>query len=380
MQTPTTEYLPSDHEGSPKKIFRLAPPERDYTSIILQSRRDVLEDGELSDGAKVLFTYLLDYSLHPGRNRGPGVVVFSTTQLSERLGRCARALYGWKRELVCKRYVWISSWYMPNTWPIDCFHITTLDPPGAESEMATPDGMWGNGTRRQRAGTAGLGARAVRRTECHRTNDPLTEGQNAQTVANEPAHRTDCQASAASYAADRRKLCGGEPHEMSPESRKLCGGPPHEQAVLKEARGTREETDQGGKASPPAKKTVEKVIKPDGGDLEAELEKWREGLTGQFPSRLEKLANRLNIQREQAATPAARSFLTRKLAMVRAILDGPKPPWEDPSQAAKPKPTVTAAMQTRPPTPEELLEGARYLVSIGKADQLTAQQRAALGQ
>lgn len=376
MQVEPSDYLPTQNE--PKKVFRLAPIERDLTSIILGTRRDVLEDIDLSDGAKVLFTYLLDFSLMPSRNRGPGVVVFSTTQLCERLGRCARAIWGWKRELTGKRYVWLSDWYMPNTWPIHTYHITALHPPDSDHEMSSPDGMWGNGVRRVKA-EAGLGARGLRRTKCHLTNTPEPGASEAQLPDNEPQSRTECNPSAAQSAAVHRKLCGGEPQVMrraaaqsAAESRTECHltaaqnvtCEPHGIAVFKETLGKREEPDRGGESLPHPKKESQKGNKPilTAGTVakmvqaqeEEELQRWRNQIAGDFGSKQEARLKRLLSQKETATAPNVRKFIARKIHIVRELIDGPTP-------APEPVPAMPAAPKQKPLPPEAVLALAQKM-------------------
>lgn len=103
------------------------------------------------------------------------------------------------------------------------------------------------------------------------------------------------------------------------------------------------------------------------------MAKWRESLTGSFPSRLEKLLGRLTEQRKSESAANVRAFLAKKIAMLKEILDGPVP--------APIVPTVGKngiVVTNRPLTDAELLEGAQYLVKIKKEKLMTPQQRAAL--
>ena len=118
------------------------------------------------------------------------------------------------------------------------------------------------------------------------------------------------------------------------------------------------------KASPRLKNT----------DLEAELEAWVKSLDGQFGSRLEKLRSKLIGQKEQA-TGSAREFLKRKIRILDEKLDGPMPPPSADTPTPKPK---APAAESKPLSPDELLEGARYLVDSGRPHLLTRAQKAAL--
>lgn len=108
-----------------------------------------MTDPELSDGARNLFTLLLDYSLNPGRwFKRKGQVAISNTQLRERLSRSARAIYGWTRELIQQRHIWVTKWGRPNMQPMNVFHIAALQPDRQVGPEIQNEGMWGDGYRR----------------------------------------------------------------------------------------------------------------------------------------------------------------------------------------------------------------------------------------
>ena len=116
---------------------------------------------------------------------------------------------------------------------------------------------------------------------------------------------------------------------------------------------------------------------------EVEFLEWKNSLKGRFASHLEKLRDRLEADLarmrgkvKSVEALAAHNLVERKISVLAAILDGPRPEWEKPGPAPRP---ARRAEITRPPTAEEILEGAKYLVAAGKADKLTAAQREALG-
>jgi hypothetical protein len=125
---------------------------------------DVLTDPELTDGARNLFTLLLDLSLDPRLNGGRrGEIAISNTQLRERLYRSARAIYGWTGELVVQRHLWVSKKKRkkrPNMEPVNFFHVSALKPYRHQEEEVAGDGLWGNGYRRAELPMP-LGARAT---------------------------------------------------------------------------------------------------------------------------------------------------------------------------------------------------------------------------
>jgi hypothetical protein len=168
MRIDPIEYVPAAQERGLQpnddrrgKGFRPAPVEDEFGEMIKRTRRQAVEHERLSDGARNLFTWLMDASLRRSINRAPGIITVSTTKLSELLKRSKRAIYGWKKELVNTGFVWVTEWYMPNTWPISTYHISIIDPPDERlHQIVTGDGMWGNHARRPKLDAPGVGARA----------------------------------------------------------------------------------------------------------------------------------------------------------------------------------------------------------------------------
>ena len=132
-----------------KKVFDLIPAEDPIKKIILQARHQALAHEDLTDGAKALFCLLLDYSLWPSMNKGIGRVVIAAGALAKVLNRSKRSVGNWKHELEAARFIWVKSWHMPNTWPLDYIHINALVPPDDATQQPTSDGSWGNGTWRK---------------------------------------------------------------------------------------------------------------------------------------------------------------------------------------------------------------------------------------
>jgi hypothetical protein len=207
MKSEINEYAPEARESlgqsDHKAPFRLAPPEPDITLLILQARRDACEDPDLNPGAVKLFVYLLDYSLLKSASRKVGTILFSTQQLIERLHSSKRAIYKWKRQLVAKRFIWISKYYMPNTWPMDLYHITVLDENDKTNQMPTGDGFWGNGARRS-AVPPGEGARGLSGTKGHRTETTPSDPNSSKTAQSGPGNSTEGHLSVAKFATARR--------------------------------------------------------------------------------------------------------------------------------------------------------------------------------
>lgn len=148
----------NDQSGH-RPVFKLAPAEADITTLILGARDEVVNDPNLSLGARLMFTIILDRSVRQSTNIKPGVVTVSQTKLAEVLGVGRRSIWNWKDELVRRGVIWMTSQPMPNAWPIDTYHVTALHAPARRDEKTTVEGAWGNGQRQVRPANASFFAR-----------------------------------------------------------------------------------------------------------------------------------------------------------------------------------------------------------------------------
>lgn len=264
------QNLQTPRDGSPSqkpdRKFNIVRAEDDGTRIILGARWDVVTDPELSRGAKLLFVFLLDLALNPAVNKGlRGVITITTTRLCEYLTASARAIYRWKRELVEKRYIWITDHYVPNAWPFHTFHVTALDHPEQPLHMPANDSLWGNGARRQKV-EPGPGARGLSGKKGHLgkpSKNAKLPGKSAGSGKNE--HRP-----AAKIAAGSGNDDDGEPQSMPLGAAEVAAGSskieqrgaakkdtgqPSEPSVLREGEtgleGELRHKGEGGKAPPP---------------------------------------------------------------------------------------------------------------------------------
>lgn len=389
------EYLPEEltqkNNGSGHKpVFRLAPVEDDLTFSILRARQEVCEDADLKPGPKLLFVYVLDLSLKRTVNVRPGVVTIAQTKLAEKLGVSQRTIFAWKRALVAKRYVWMTHQPMPNTWPLDSYHISALHPQDAWQEKTTAEGMWGNGERRQALPTPGAGARRPgqrslglsgstlpRRAGEHKTEqNPDFAAQSGSELP--PSVEAGCDSESQRIATEsrnglRRRVeadCDGESKRIATHGR--SGLRPTVEAdcehIEVEVPGKSQTEGGTGQNSPPSAAHQEEKNK-----MERELAAWSQTLEGLFPSRLEKLKAELRRKLAQAVSAPLRDLLKRKVAIVTERLEGPTLP-DEPKPAPKPKP----AEPEKELTPAELREAAEYLVSIKKEHMLTPAMRKAL--
>ncbi len=152
MNNAATDHPAPDTAEEKRKVFTPTPAPEDLTHVILQARWSALTDPDLSKGAMVLFTYLLDMSLNRRVSDWRGVVKMSQIALCRDLHVTDRTIRRWERELVAKKFIWLSRIPRPNTWPMNVYHITALDEPDQRRQELSGDGVWGTGRGRSDAG------------------------------------------------------------------------------------------------------------------------------------------------------------------------------------------------------------------------------------
>ena len=148
MQSEISEYVPSHDK---KKIFNLTPAADEVSLVAIKTRLHCLCDSNLWYGARCLFTFLLDQSLNPYSHIARGVLTISATRIAENLGCYENTIFRWIEQLETGRYIWKDKQFMPNFWAMNRYHISAFDPPDEPSQLATRDGLWGNGKRRPEA-------------------------------------------------------------------------------------------------------------------------------------------------------------------------------------------------------------------------------------
>jgi hypothetical protein len=367
----TSDYLPKENER--QKAFQIVPSEDSRTKVILEARRQVLEDPALDFGARVLYARLLDLSLNWYTHRADGVVCISVTKLCEMLKCAPRTIHRWNSQLVARRHVWISEQKMPNMWPVNTYHISALDSEQEPRQMPTKDGLWGNGERRHKfspeiappvtplpeshaANFAGLAQNPQKSPE----KAPATgHGRPVSHAKKSPGrgHRWH-RGEATGGTGERPPVAPGRGHGR--HRGEATGGTGHRPPVAhnKESREARSEGLLGGGTPPPCSNG------------------WKRKLKKLYPRELEALKAELRKQQTQA-DPADKGLAADLAARIEAIdleLYGGKAPEK--RRATRPARVSTSTAKA--PTAEEILDGARYLVGIGKASSLTEAQREAL--
>jgi hypothetical protein len=363
-------------ESETGKVFGLVKAPDPDQQKIFNVRREVCEHHSLHDGAKVLFVRLLDLALNPTANNGRrGQIVISFLQLHERLHRSYRALWGWVRELVTEGYVRVTRVPMPNTHPMNCYHIAVLQQADERPQVAG-DGFWGDGYRRP-AETLGAPRREATGKFCNkgpRLLDAYGRPISRVLQGNSTGNGKKGPLPIAKSAVGSSKICYGERQnllrpiaEKDPSQRQNLLLPVAKSAI------------EGGKKGPSLGETqyeCESSLEKGGTPApDAELERWLGSLDDMFPSALRKLESDLQGKLNAARSQAAKKMWRARLAAVRErLLGGPVPDEAEP-------PAPKASRKPKPmPTEQELLDSARSAIrELGlKPEQLTEGQRAAL--
>jgi len=305
-----------------QKAFRIAPIERDLTSLILDARDEVVEDNELSHGARLMFVRLLDLSVRQASNVRPGVVTISQMKLAEKLGVSLRTIFNWKRELVTRGSIWMTSQPMPNAWPIDTYHITAVHPRQNTGDKTTVEGLWGNGERQRRPEQNGPGFRSKRLPV---ENSFQLSEKSSNFPINAAPRRNRLPLSVATS-------CEPPPKQVASHRRNRLRATAETDCEHKKAQNTGSSVFEGG-TPPPAK-----------GD-QAFREWEKQVLTGMFPSGLRDLEKKIRARLQVARSESARLGIKRQLKAVQDRLLPPVPdePEKTPVKVAKVKPAPLPA-------------------------------------
>jgi hypothetical protein len=381
--TATSEYLPtSPHQ----KAFRIAPIEQDLTSMILSARDEVICNNSLHLGSRLMFVKILDLAVRQASNIRPGVVTISQTKLAEMFGVSLRTVWTWKHELVTEGFIWMSSQPMPNAWPIDTYHITAIHPPKHSGEKTSVEGLWGNGVRQRRPDKLGMGAREPGQVQIPGTgvrSSGLRVEENFQPSGKNPFLHETAIADRSELRASAEANCEPPPKQAATEARSRlrrgaeanCEPPPkptagHRRSGLRrgaEADCEHKKAKVGGNSHFEGGEAVLPPVNRQ--DWEAKLKKL-------YPRELEALRADLLKQRCRLPLndPGTADFDSRIEAIDLQLYGGKVPAKGKTVLHRNPQP----ARKAPEPTEEQILEGARYLVSIGKEGSLTQGQRAAL--
>ncbi len=333
----------------------------------VHARQEACESAELSLGAKVLFTRLLDLSLDPDQHRpGPkGQVLIGQMKLATLLKRSERRIRAWTAELIEQRFVWTTRVLRTNTHPMIRYHMSAYLPPQQAKPDVRGEGMMGNCRRRL---DPVIDLNRDRKGQFRRLGGLILD------VFGKPIFSNLAENGAGNghnvpVGAD--KNAGGSGHKLpvgavifnrslrkevaAPSGQKRpLSGPGNGRSNGKEASDLKETQiepepvlESGGTGSPP-ESAEDRALKV-----------WERSLEGRFESRLAKMREQFRDQRKRASE-AGRRLLDRKIAKLDELLDGPQPEW------MAPKPKQAKPVRSLPVlTEEELLESARLALQNG---------------
>jgi hypothetical protein len=370
----------SEPPNGKHKAFELTPPKSpeeiahdQIKATIPKLRRECSRDPRLKRcvGAKWLFCQLTDDSfLNSFGGDGWGKVYASLTEMRQRYGHDDDTLKEWANRLVETGWIWIQ-----RKWPRWCFGIASIT---RQPELFAPDYVRvmakasaeqaedqalnktaSGGFAPTNEKTADFG---VNHRERREGKPPVAVLPTASDGENNRERRYHQPPVTAGSWGERREtpplvgvgdtVTGGVSNRQSREGTTATGG------NNKETPGKKESLEVIGGGDPP----------PDW-----KFQKWVKGLEEMYPSNLRKLQKDLDARFRAARSDNARREWKRRIEAVDERLLGGKVP-----DAPKPAPVVRPALAPKEPTPEDILEGARYLVSIGKTEMLTKAQRSAL--
>jgi hypothetical protein len=380
MNNPASEYLPHEPlngNGNGKaKPFVLSQPKSPEQlrreAVIAQMpelRRNCSRDKRLGKcvGTKWLFGTISDLTfLHRYGGTGDGRVYISVRDLHRIFGVSRQSITLWREKLEAAGWIWYRE-----LWPKAEWGITAVC---AQPELFAPNMEFNRqvakaggeaqevASLREKAESADLG-------QFGHTSEPEVtmevaslargSGQSGQQTGPVwPEEVASLGHKTGPVWPEEVASLANKPGQTGPEKRaRVARGSGH----IKESPGTLKESG-GKKGEPPP---------PEFGE-------WKKRLKTYFPDRLRGIKADLVNQQKQLdpGDPAVADLSCRIMAVDEALYGGPMPkrkPAGIPAAAAAVK-----QARAKEPTAEEILAGARYLVSAGKADKLTAVQRDAL--
>jgi hypothetical protein len=109
------------------KIFDLAPKEDPILAIVCPiSRRKIAKDKSLPMGARVMYDFLIDYSLWREKCPVRGVVTMPNGDVARHLGISTRSVQNYKGLLRSRGAIFTSEKFLRNAWPATVYYITAI--------------------------------------------------------------------------------------------------------------------------------------------------------------------------------------------------------------------------------------------------------------
>jgi hypothetical protein len=339
------EYLPQPSEVSgsngngTSKVFSLKPATDPDTIAVLEARRECRADERLNRSMKACFDEIADRALNPSFYDLKGVVTISDTALAKVFQVSNRTVFTWKMALVSAGYVWLTSKFKSNMWPITTYHLSCLHRQRAQSKTDA-DGTYGGEKVRpgQTSKTLGArkpgqpllplpGSRALPPEGKSAENQPISgETRKKLPVSPETDFGSDPKPASGETRSQLRGRpetnFGSDPKPASGETRSEFRVRPEADCRHKKAKGQGEVgiERKGGADAPPQS------------SWEASFEIWKAGLTKEFDRELRETladlkAERTKLKEFGGSTPETLEKLRRlklKIESVNLLLTGPK--------------------------------------------------------
>jgi hypothetical protein len=367
--------------------FEKSEKQKEETRKILQARHDCHHHRDLTKGARLFFDFLLDYALNPEFNFGRrGQIAMGQIKISEKLSCCTRSITTWKHELISACFVWVTKWPMPNVEPLDCYHITALQPKKDDSPVTT-DGIWGNGYRRNGQMSAGKGGRGHRKNLpviVDRFGKPISSSDFSQVIErksifgkNFSSQPKEMPLPAEKSSAENGNDCSSEPQKVrqgtannAVGSRNVSRSEPKETAAdngKNQSLSIESEVRDSGVLSiggaPPqsaeASKTEEYKAEEVPALVTHEDLVWKERLGNKWDKELRRLQGELKEQLRRSKTEGQKALLLWRIQQVEIALFGAPHPDEKKASALLQRPARPAPQpKTKPLSQAEIAAGA----------------------
>lgn len=378
-----------NEENGKNKAFELAPvktPEQVESETkrkIAPQIRDAVFKMKLQAQVKFFFAALLDITfLYKYGGDGRGRIWTNVQKLSRLFKHDKDSITKWRDRLAEENLIWVS-----NGWPTQQWRICALYPAPEDYRPAEEDYILGRAgaAEKEESGNLPQGVflsqnqKSPQISEEIRRSAPKTPAHHAEGIGTVRGNLPHCKGNPSPH--NRGNLPQGAPKPSATCAEVLGKGIPIPSALCSDKSRTTKETPIGefggleakleGKGSLPPKIELLKAFKNKAWGS------WALSLAYKYQRELKELRVDLLSQQKQLE-PGDQQIpdIAERLDAIDIALYGGKRP----QPARKPARPAMPALQQRPPTQEETLTGARYLLENGKAHKLTRAMKEALAQ
>lgn len=360
MQIPQLVSEEPNGGNGHSKPFTLAPvkspeeiAEEHLRKIAPEIRRAVAEINGLGMPAKGFFSAILDYTfMYRYGGSGRGKLFASVKDLSAWLHHDKDSITAWRDQLEQRGLIWTR-----DGWPKSEWRICALCPAPAQrgTEYQSIMGK-AAGDGQEQSGNlplSHLNSISPGKTDVSGRSEGTESPHKAEIFrrgrGNCPLHEGKVSPDRGGNHPQGQGKPSAGPGESIPKSQgKPSAGVadtfPHTKESPVENRRIGDK--EGGRHSPPPATQVQE---------EVELENWRKTLQDMFPSKRDKLMERLKGQLSQETAQNVRTFLKRKIAILRSFIDGPTPA---PVEMA---PSASVGPKQKPVAPEVIVALAQRM-------------------